>query len=65
MRTVIGVGSKLAGDARSYRAALGETDVANIKRAAGFDPEAHFVIPGDVRRFFADIPARGQKVVDD
>lgn len=36
-----------------------------MKRAAGFDPEIRFVIPDDVRRFFADLPARGEKIVDD
>lgn len=65
VRTVIGVGSKLAGDARSHGPALGEIDVANMKRAADFDSEAHFFIPEDVRRFFADLPARGEGFVED
>ncbi|KAK4542945.1 hypothetical protein LTR36_005943 [Oleoguttula mirabilis] len=35
--TIIGLGSAVAGDALSYGAAFGDTDVANMKRAAGFD----------------------------
>jgi dihydroxyacetone synthase len=65
VRTIIGLGSSVAGDALSHGVAFGESDVAKMKCAANFDPEAHFVIPDAVRQFFADIPARGEKVVDD
>lgn len=65
VRTIIGLGSAVAGDALSHGAAFGEKDVANMKRAAGFDPEKHFVIPDSVKQFFADIPARGEKIVDE
>jgi dihydroxyacetone synthase len=63
VRTIIGLGSSVAGDALSHGAAFGETDVVNMKRAAGFDPEQHFVIPEAVRAFFADIKARGLGIV--
>ncbi|KAL2169508.1 hypothetical protein VTG60DRAFT_5977 [Thermothelomyces hinnuleus] len=39
IRTTIGVGSSIAGDARAHGAAFGPQEVANIKRAAGFNPE--------------------------
>jgi dihydroxyacetone synthase len=65
VRTIIGLGSAVAGDALSHGAAFGEKDVANMKRAAGFDPEAHFVIPDAVREFFADSATRGEKIVSD
>lgn len=65
VRTVIGLGSAVAGDALSHGAAFGETDVAKMKSDAGFDPAQHFVIPEAVRKFFADSTSRGQKAVED
>lgn len=64
IRTVIGLGSAVAGSALSHGAAFGEKDVANMKRAAGFNPEEFFVIPDSVRDFFADAKVRGQQAVD-
>ncbi|CAI4215613.1 unnamed protein product [Parascedosporium putredinis] len=60
VRTVIGLGSKAAGTADAHGAAFGTGDVADMKRAHGFDPEAHFVVGDEVRRFFDEIPARGE-----
>jgi dihydroxyacetone synthase len=65
VRTIIGLGSSVAGDALSHGVAFGEKDVAKMKCAANFDPEVHFVIPDAVRQFFADIPARGERIVSD
>lgn len=65
VRTIIGLGSAVAGDALSHGAAFGEKDVANMKRAAGFNPEEYFVIPDSVKEFFAETKSRGQKAVDD
>lgn len=65
VRTIIGLGSSVAGDPLSHGAAFGEKDVAKMKCAADFDPEAHFVIPEAVRQFFADILVRGEKIVND
>ena len=64
VRTIIGLGSAVAGDALAHGAAFGDTDVATMKRAAGFDPDQHFVIPDAVRDFFASAKTRGQTVVD-
>lgn len=63
VRTIIGVGSAVAGDAVAHGAALGASDVANMKKAYGFHPDEHFVISDEVRKFFEDIPARGQELV--
>ncbi|KAH8846469.1 hypothetical protein MCOR27_003680 [Pyricularia oryzae] len=65
VRTVIGLGSAVAGKAEAHGAAFGAADVANMKRSVGFDPEQHFVIGDKVRGFFADIPKRGHNLVAD
>lgn len=63
VRTIIGLGSARAGDAEAHGIALGAEDVANMKRAYAFDPDQHLVIGQEVRDFFEEIPARGQKHV--
>ncbi|KIW04693.1 transketolase [Verruconis gallopava] len=63
-RTVIGLGSAVAGQAQAHGAAFGEKDVEAMKTAAGFDPKQKFVVPDVVREFFADLPERGQKIVE-
>ncbi|RDW68992.1 transketolase family protein [Aspergillus mulundensis] len=60
IRTVIGLDSKVAGQAAAHGAAFGVTDVADMKRKLGFNPEEHFVIGETVRHFFADLPTRGE-----
>lgn len=62
VRTVIGIGSKVAGDAKAHGAALGADDVANIKKNAGFSPDQHFYLPQEVYDYFADIKGRGQQL---
>ncbi|BCS27968.1 transketolase family protein [Aspergillus puulaauensis] len=63
VRTVIGLDSKVAGQAAAHGAAFGVADVADMKRKLGFNPEEHFVIGDAAREFFADIPARGEGFV--
>ncbi|KAL4780684.1 Transketolase, thiamine diphosphate binding domain-containing protein [Aspergillus varians] len=63
VRTVIGLGSKVAGEAAAHGAAFGVADVADMKRKLGFNPEEHFVIGETVREFFADLPTRGEAFV--
>ncbi|KAI2474874.1 Formaldehyde transketolase [Pyrenophora tritici-repentis] len=65
VKTVIGLGSAVAGDAVAHGQAFGATDVANMKKAYGFDPEEHFVVNKEVRKFFVDLPERGQKLVEE
>lgn len=61
VRTVIGIGSKVAGDAKAHGAAFGPDDVANIKKKAGFDPDRHhFFVPPDVYDYFDDVRSRGR-----
>ncbi|KAL4985452.1 Transketolase, thiamine diphosphate binding domain-containing protein [Aspergillus falconensis] len=65
IRTVIGLDSKVAGQAAAHGAAFGVEDVATMKRKLGFSPEEHFVIGETVRDFFADLPARGEGYVEE
>ncbi|KAF2648948.1 transketolase [Lophiostoma macrostomum CBS 122681] len=59
IRTVIGLGSKSAGDAKAHGAAFGPEDVASIKRHFGMDPEKHFVISDQVLQFYRTARPRG------
>ncbi|KAI0447874.1 transketolase [Xylaria telfairii] len=61
IRTTIGVGSKVAGDAKAHGAALGPEDVANIKRNSGMNAEEHFVISNETYEFFAEVRERGRQ----
>ena len=61
IRTVIGIGSKVAGDAKAHGAAFGAEDVANIKRGFGFDPERHFAVSEEVYNYFREAKTRGRK----
>jgi len=63
VRTVIGLGSAVAGDALAHGQAFGDTDVANMKRAYRFDPTDFFLIPQAVREFFAELRPRGEEIV--
>ena len=63
VRTIIGVGSAVADKAVSHGAPLGVENVAEMKKAYGWDPEKHFVIPDSVREFYAELPKRGEKYV--
>lgn len=63
VRTVIGLGSAVAGKAEAHGAAFGVSDVANMKRNIGFDEKQHFFIGETVRGFFADLPKRGDAFV--
>ncbi|KAG9254497.1 Transketolase, thiamine diphosphate binding domain-containing protein [Emericellopsis atlantica] len=65
VRTVIGVGSKVAGDAKAHGAAYGVEDVRSIKQVFGMDPDEHFVLTDEVYGFFADCKTRGQQLEAD
>jgi len=65
IRTVIGIGSKAAGNATTHGAALGAEDVANIKRSFGMDESKHFQVSDEVYEFFRDSKTRGRKVESD
>ncbi|OJJ29737.1 hypothetical protein ASPWEDRAFT_55323 [Aspergillus wentii DTO 134E9] len=63
VRTVIGLGSHVAGTATAHGAAFGVPNVADMKKANGFNPDEHFVVGETVREFFQDLPERGQSLV--
>lgn len=63
VRTIIGLGSAVAGKAVAHGAAFGTEDVAAMKKAYGFDPEQFYVIPDEIRDLFNEIPARGEGYV--
>ncbi|KAI1871711.1 hypothetical protein JX265_005697 [Neoarthrinium moseri] len=63
VRTIIGLGSKVQGLADAHGAAFGVEDVANMKRAYGFNPDDHFALGQPVRDFFDGLPARGNQYV--
>ncbi|EON62589.1 transketolase [Coniosporium apollinis CBS 100218] len=65
IRTVIGFGSLMAGNAKTHGAALGAEDVANIKKAFGLNPEEHLVIPPEVYDFFREVADHGEQLEAD
>ncbi|PIG69409.1 transketolase [Aspergillus arachidicola] len=65
VRTVIGLGSNVAGQAAAHGAAFGAPNVAQMKKENGFNPDEHFVIGETVRKFFEDLPARGESLVQE
>lgn len=65
IRTVIGIGSKVAGDAKAHGAAFGAEDVANIKRGSSFNPDQHFCVSQEVYDYFAGVKELGRQLEDD
>jgi dihydroxyacetone synthase len=62
VRTTIGVGSKIAGDAKTHGADLGEEDIAHIKTKFGMDPAKVFDVSEQVYDYFREAVPRGQKL---
>jgi dihydroxyacetone synthase len=65
VRTVIGVGSVVAGDAKAHGAAFGAGDVAQIKRRFNMDETKHFVVSDEVYDFFRGAKSRGKQIEED
>jgi dihydroxyacetone synthase len=61
IRTIIGIGSAVAGKAKAHGAAFGADDVGNIKKAFGLNPDEHYGVPDNVYGFFREAKSRGQK----
>lgn len=59
VRTKIGFGSKGEGTASVHGSPLGPAEVARVKTAFGFDPEQHFVVPGDVKDHLLEVVEQG------
>lgn len=60
LRTKIGFGSKKAGTHGVHGSPLGADDIAQMKTTFGFDPSAHFVVPGDVKSFWGTVAERNR-----
>lgn len=65
IRTIIGVGSAVAGNAVAHGAPFKPNDVKAMKKMWGFDPDQKFIVPDEVRNFYAELPERGEKWVKD
>ncbi|EED17667.1 dihydroxy-acetone synthase, putative [Talaromyces stipitatus ATCC 10500] len=65
VHTLIGIGSKVAGDAKAHGVAFGAEDVASIKTRFGMDPEQHFIVQDEVYDFFRDAVPRGETFEND
>ncbi|KAF2800261.1 transketolase [Melanomma pulvis-pyrius CBS 109.77] len=63
VRTIIGIGSAVAGNAVAHGAAFAKDDVKNMKELYSFKPEESFFVSDAVREFFSDIPPRGEELV--
>ena len=55
LTTTIGKYSQGEGTAKVHGSPLGAEDVANVKKALGFDPSKSFVVDEDVRAFYSDV----------
>jgi len=65
VRTVIGLGTALAGTSLAHGEDFGAEDVARLKREYGFNAKEYFVVPEQVRNFFAGCVPRGEKLVSE
>jgi dihydroxyacetone synthase len=65
VRTVIGISSQVAGDAKAHGAAFGVEGVRSIKQTLGMNPDQHFVVDDAVYGFFSDRATVGQQLEQD
>ncbi len=62
LRTHIGFGSPNKQDSqKAHGSPLGEDEVRLTKEAYGWDPDAHFLVPDEVRENFAPVAERGSE----
>lgn len=61
VKTTIGFGSKLQGQAATHGAPLKKDDIEGVKKNFGMDPTKHFVVPEDVQKTYKQIAERGAK----
>lgn len=59
IRTVIGHSSQKQNTGSAHGAALGDDDVAHVKRTLGFNPNEKFVVPPKVYDYFAECKPKG------
>lgn len=65
VKTIIGVGSAVAGKAVAHGGPLGFENIEEMKNSYGWDPQKRFLIPEKVRKFYADLPANGNNWVEE
>jgi transketolase len=61
-RTHIGLGSPRQDTAKVHGSPLGEEDLKKTKVQFGWDPEAKFFVPDEVRAYFSDVGNSGARV---
>ena len=62
LRTHIGFGSPNKQDSqKAHGSPLGEDEVRLTKEAYGWDPDAHFLVPDEVREHFGGVVERGKR----
>jgi transketolase len=60
--TLIGKGAyTLEGEAKTHGAPLGEEEIANSKKALGFNPDETFIVPIEVKEKFAETLEKGEE----
>ncbi|KAI1262916.1 Transketolase, thiamine diphosphate binding domain-containing protein [Xylariaceae sp. FL1019] len=64
-RTIIGVGTSVAGTYKAHHGAFDKESIALSKKIAGQDPEATHVIPTDALEYFRECKTRGKTLESD
>jgi transketolase len=66
LRTHIGFGSPNKQDSqKAHGSALGEDEVRLTKEVYGWDPDAHFLVPDEVREHFRGVTERGREAEEE
>ena len=66
LRTHIGFGSPNKQDSqKAHGSALGEDEVRLTKEVYGWDPDAHFLVPEEVREHFRGVAERGREAEEE
>jgi transketolase len=66
VRSIIGYPApNKQGTSKAHGAALGADEVRATKEILGWDPDARFLVPDEVREAYADCPERGTRLQED
>lgn len=65
LRTVIGFGSEKQGTGGVHGSPLKADDIAQLKKKWGFNPDEKFVVPDDVKQFYAEVAKKGEQLEAD
>ena len=57
--TTIGYGSSKQGTEKVHGSPLGDSEIATLKKALGYDPEVHFHVPTQVQEYFKVLKDEG------